>query len=76
MAIDVVLAEALKLPADERVELAERLFESLEAEADDPEHIAAWTQVIDRRIEEVRAGKAKLVDASDALRMVREAVRR
>ncbi len=33
--VEQVLASALRLPADERAELAERLLESLDEEADD-----------------------------------------
>jgi len=63
-----LLREALDLPVDECASLAESLMESLEegeAGAD-----AAWQAEIDRRIQEIRSGKAKTVPWDEARRIL------
>src|SRR6266498_3646485 len=52
---DNVIAEALKLPEGERLEVAERLWESLEGAAD-ADAAEAWSAEIERRIGEIDAG--------------------
>lgn len=56
---DNLLDQALRLPFDERVELADRLLASLHPEADDatPEEIRdAWAAELTRRVAESDAG--------------------
>ena len=66
MAIEAVLDEALRLPDQERAELVARLLDSLEdSEVVEPGHEAAWAEVIDRRVREVREGCARLIDAEE-----------
>jgi len=67
-----VLEAALVLPADERVELAERLIHSLD-EAEQAAVEAAWTEEIDRRLAALDSGTATLLTHEEALRRVREA---
>jgi putative addiction module component (TIGR02574 family) len=75
MVIEAVIEEALKLPPEERSELIERLLESLEdGTSADPDHDAAWTEVIDRRLQEARSGRVQLIDASEALIQARAAI--
>ena len=57
--------ELLKLPAEERAELAAVLLESLDAEADDGAD-AEWGEEIRRRVEDVAAGRVTTVPWSDA----------
>jgi putative addiction module component (TIGR02574 family) len=52
--IDQVLDDALHLPAEERVVVAERLYASLNESA---EHRAARQEEIRKRLAEYRAGK-------------------
>jgi len=62
MALEAVIAEALKLSAEDRTELVARLLESLDDNAD-PGHEAAWTEVIDRRMKDIteeRVGKTRV----------------
>ena len=63
-------ADLLKLTAESRIYLAERLFESLEAEPD-PEVEAAWEKEIERRIRDIETGKVKLTPADTAFREAR-----
>jgi putative addiction module component (TIGR02574 family) len=70
VAIEAVIEEALKLSVEERTELVALLLDSLDDKAD-PGHEAAWTEVIDRRMEDIAEGHVKLVDAADAMAQAR-----
>ncbi|MFZ2653084.1 MAG: addiction module protein [Burkholderiaceae bacterium] len=63
MPLQIIEAEALRLPRDERGRLAGRLLESLEPDAQDtPENIAkAWNDEIARRIEAMDAGRTDAI---------------
>jgi putative addiction module component (TIGR02574 family) len=71
---------ALSLPYEERLELAEKLWGSVEAEWSwdkaDPEWRAAWETEIHRRIEEVDSGKVQLLDGEEVIRKIRERLSR
>ena len=65
---------ALALPIEAREELAERLFASLDDEPDvgpTPEQEAE----IEKRLAEVRSGKAKLIPADEVFESVLKAIR-
>ncbi len=75
MPIETGLREQLlKLPAEERQELADDLYESL-AGAMDPAWKRAWTEEIGRRLQEVVDGNADLVDADEVHVSLREELR-
>lgn len=58
-----ILAEALTLTGAERAELIGELLETL----DTPEGVeAAWTAELRRRLAEIRAGRAEVLDWRDA----------
>ena len=59
-------AELLTLPAHEREELADQLYESLEEQSIDPEWEQAWGQEIARRIADITDGRVELIDADEA----------
>ncbi|MFH0899664.1 MAG: addiction module protein [Pseudomonadota bacterium] len=81
-----VLSEALKLPARERMAIAEELFASIadedsrdadnrrdedDREQDDDEEIqAAWAEEIERRSRELRDGTVKGLSAEEARRII------
>jgi putative addiction module component (TIGR02574 family) len=71
---DDLVAQALTLPPEERAEIAHQLLESLPDEDDLPvivdEELAAE---INRRIENRRLGRAKLVDLETFKKTLREA---
>lgn len=67
-----VLEAALSLPADDRVELAERLIHSLD-ETEQAAVEAAWNEEIDRRLAAIENGTATLLTHEEALRPVKEA---
>ena len=71
---ETLLNAALALPAAVREEIAERLLRSLDDELDvepSPEQVAE----IERRVEAVRQGKAKLIPAEEAFESVLEHIR-
>ncbi len=72
-AIKDLFEAALALPTDQRAELAHELLASLD-ELDLGAWQAAWTDELDRRLAEVRAGSALLIDGEVALRQVRARV--
>ena len=66
---------ALELPESERAALAHALLESLDGPADaDPQQ--AWEAEITKRLDELDAGKAHIIDAAEALRRMDSRIRR
>jgi putative addiction module component (TIGR02574 family) len=55
-----VLEDALTLPVEDRARVAHELLRSLDP--DDGDVTAAWTDEIQRRIDEIEAGTAELDD--------------
>jgi putative addiction module component (TIGR02574 family) len=77
MAIEAVIEQALKLSVEERTERIERLLDSLdEAAATDPGREAPWTEVLVRRLQEIREGRVETIDAAEAIAQARAAARR
>ena len=68
-ATERLLTEALNLPETERAELAARLIESLEAQADDDVD-AAWAAEIERRCSALDSGEAVTSDWSEVRRRI------
>jgi putative addiction module component (TIGR02574 family) len=68
--VDTVMA----LPREDRLELAQQLWASLDDEWSwenaDPEWRATWEAEIRRRIEDVRSGKVQLVDGEEVFRRI------
>jgi Putative addiction module component len=77
-AVDELLERALQLPERERGELASRLLRSLESVEDEelaPDAWeAAWSEVLDRRMREVRDGTVQLVDGDAVFRGAAERI--
>ena len=68
-------AKALELPPRERARLAERLILSLDEEEIDTDAEAAWIREGERRLDELKAGKAKGRAAAGVFRRARAALR-
>lgn len=66
--LEIIEAEALKLPAAERTHLLERLIVSLDT---DPEIEAAWAQEADRRESALDAGEAVAMPGREAIARLR-----
>lgn len=74
-ALEKLAEEAMSLPAESRARLADLLVESLEA--NDLGNIdQMWSAEARRRRDEVRAGRVKSIPGDEALRRVRDTVRR
>lgn len=69
--LEIVEAEALKLEAGERAQLADRLITSLFQDSDIE---VAWEVEVERRIEEIEAGRSPLIPASEAIARARAAI--
>ena len=70
--LEAVEAQALMLSPEERVQLADRLITSL---FDDQEIESAWATEVERRIEEIESGRAKLIPAADSIARARAAIK-
>lgn len=71
-----LLDKALLLPAEERVRIAQALYESVAAEEDDededPAEVeAAWADEIASRVEEIRNGTVETIPADEVFAEMR-----
>jgi putative addiction module component (TIGR02574 family) len=73
-ALEKLRAEALTLEDDQRAELARDLIQSLDAPADN-DAADAWDAEISRRLAEIDAGTAKLVDRAELRRRMQQRMR-
>jgi putative addiction module component (TIGR02574 family) len=73
--VEQLAEQAMTLPTESRARLADLLVESLDA--DELGQIdQMWAAEAKRRRDEVRAGQVKTIPGEDALRKVRDAVKR
>ena len=68
-------SELLTLSPEERQELADELYESLVDESLDPEWERAWSDEIQKRMADVSAGTAELIDADEVHAQLRDELR-
>ena len=73
--LDQLTADAMKLPLRDRVQLAQRLVSTLDAEVETDTE-ALWFTEAERRLEELRSGKVQGISAEDSFRNAREALKR
>ncbi len=73
MGLDDLETEALKLDLGERALLAERMYLSLDAPAEE-ENLRLWVAEAERRLSDLRAGRAEEVPADEVLRRARAAI--
>jgi len=66
----VVLAEALKLTAHERAEVAEQLIASLD-EGPEADVEQAWQEEVQRRLQHVKRGEVKTIPWEEVQRRLR-----
>ncbi len=69
-ATESILADALRLDAGARAELAAELLASLDGPAD-PDVASAWEEEIQRRVEALEAGTEKLESWESVKRRIR-----
>jgi len=71
-----LLERALELPATQRAAIAQRLLESLDAEAPDSDADEAWADEIERRAAAYDRGEMEASDAGEAIERVRQSLGR
>lgn len=71
--LNKVRAEALTLSDDQRAELAHDLIASLDAPLD-PDAADAWDAEITRRLAQIEAGTAKLINRHEFRRRIRQRI--
>ena len=71
---DQIIQEARTLTAEERAHVAEELLRSLE-EPERAEIDAAWAEEIERRIDELDAGRMPTRPADEVMREMRDRLR-
>ena len=75
MTKEEIQAAALKLSAQEREELIEQLYQSLDDEPVDPSIEQAWAEVAEQRAQDYLAGKIKAIPLDEARAMIRQSLR-
>jgi putative addiction module component (TIGR02574 family) len=73
MTMAVLRKDALKLPVEDRIRLAEDVLESIDDFAS-AEIRAAWDEEITRRVEDIESGEVKAIPSSEVHKSVREAL--
>lgn len=74
MTIEELATEALSLPSESRALLAEQLVESLNVSAPASHLDELWAAEAQRRLAEVRSGRAQTISGEEAAVRVRRAV--
>jgi putative addiction module component (TIGR02574 family) len=74
MTKEEIQAAALKLSAQDREELIEQLYQSLDDEPVDPSIEQAWIEVAEQRYEEYLQGKVQAIPIAEAKEMIRRAL--
>ncbi len=69
--LEVLAAEVLGLPPEERSELLDRLVASLEPRPFDAAWEQAWAAEVDRREADIQAGIAKWIPGEEAVARLR-----
>lgn len=71
--VDEIAEQALKLPMQDRAELAHRLTSSLDEDVENEGEIhAMWIAEAKRRLDEMRCGAEEGIDGETAIRKARE----
>jgi putative addiction module component (TIGR02574 family) len=71
-----LVSKAMQLTADERAELARQLILSLEPAEADTDAEQAWDAEIERRLEAIDGGTARLTDWRESIERARAAIRK
>jgi putative addiction module component (TIGR02574 family) len=66
-------AAIMKLDLDARARLAEKLILSLDAPSDE-ENLRLWVAEAERRLRDLREGRAKEIPAEEVFRLARQAI--
>jgi putative addiction module component (TIGR02574 family) len=72
MTLRDIIQEARKLSHDEKVDLIDELYCMINVDPDGTTLTAAQAADLDRRIDELESGKAKLIPGDEAVAMIRK----
>ena len=70
LALSEITDKALSLPIDDRVALAQRLWDSIEGFID-PETEDAWLKEAEKRWQEIEEGRVECIPAEEAIQLSR-----
>jgi putative addiction module component (TIGR02574 family) len=70
-----LLEQVLRLPKEQRLRLADRIWESIEDEGWPAEVHPAWKAEIARRLKSIKDGSAVVIDGEEHLRRLRDKYR-
>ena len=76
--LEKLVADAMELSPEDRIELAQRLIASVDVfeEDEDPDEVErAWDEELARRIEDIRSGRVELVPGEEVLARARALLR-
>lgn len=73
--VDTIFSAAMELSDDERIELADRLFFSVSPERQ-AEIDRSWNDEAGRRFEAYKQGRVQSVPYEDAMRVIRERLKK
>jgi len=65
-----LISETVSLPVDIRIQLVERLLQSLNPSQKDIDEI--WAIEVERRVQQIDAGKVKLVPGEEVFKKIRD----
>lgn len=72
MSVEAVIEQAMQLSVEEREEVIAHLqAANANEEPKDPDWEAAWTAEIDRRMQDIREGRVKLLDGKEVMAEMR-----
>jgi putative addiction module component (TIGR02574 family) len=71
---DELMSEAVSLPVEIRVQLVEKLLESLNPSHKDIDEL--WATEVERRIAEIDRGEVKTVQGEDVFRKLRDRLKK
>ncbi len=71
---DELMSEAVSLPVEIRVQLVEKLLESLNPSHKDVDEL--WATEVERRIAEIDSGEVKTVQGDDVFRNLRDRLKK
>ena len=73
---EILMEDALALPSEERLKMAELLMDSVHDDVVDPEIQNAWDEEIARRIADYDAGRTHAIPIEQAMKDAREGLKR
>jgi putative addiction module component (TIGR02574 family) len=71
---DSLVAEAMSLPVEIRVQLIDRLIQSMNPTRKEIDEL--WVKEVEKRVEEIESGKVQTVPAAEVFRKIRKRLKK